>query len=122
MALQESKQGHEIRTSYLDRLDKPGAKLRTLRFVLATTTDPVLKDWAREEAKLLQADVDELNRQIAALETLTPDPPLMFAGPWIGCGCGNEAADGRRKQDERDARVRELIERKKLVDPFSSPD
>src|SRR5215510_470456 len=27
---------------YLDRLDKPGARLRTLRFVLATATDPVL--------------------------------------------------------------------------------
>jgi hypothetical protein len=69
LALQESKQGHEIRTSYLDRLDKPGAKLRTLRFVLATTTDPTLKDWAREEMKQVRGELEALERQLDAAKT-----------------------------------------------------
>jgi len=69
IALQESKQAHEIRTSYLDRMDKPGAKLRTLRFVLATTTDPALKAWAEEEEKRIQAELDEIDRQISYLQS-----------------------------------------------------
>jgi hypothetical protein len=68
LALQESKQAHEIRTSYLDRLDKPGAKLRTLRFVLATTNDPTLKAWAEEEKKEVKAELDEIDRKIAAID------------------------------------------------------
>jgi hypothetical protein len=67
LALEESKQAHEIRTSYLDRLDKPGAKLRTLRFVLATTDDAALRAWASAEAKLVEADLAEIDRQLAAL-------------------------------------------------------
>ena len=68
LALQASKQDHEIRTSYLDRLDKPGAKMRTLRFVLATTTDPALIAWARAEMTQVQAELDEIDRKIADLE------------------------------------------------------
>lgn len=49
LALQQSKQAHEIRTSYLDRLEKPGGRLRALRFVIATTDDSVMKRWAVEE-------------------------------------------------------------------------
>jgi hypothetical protein len=68
LALQASKQDHEIRTSYLDRLDKPGAKMRTLRFVVATTTDPALIAWARAEMAQVQAELDEIDRKIADLE------------------------------------------------------
>jgi len=56
LALQAAKQDHEIRTSYLDRLEKPGAKLRTLRFVEATTSDPAMKAWAQAEAKVVQTE------------------------------------------------------------------
>jgi DNA repair exonuclease SbcCD ATPase subunit len=70
LALQESKQAHEIRTSYLDRLDKPGARPRTLRFVIATTDDPVMKRWALEEtradeiAQQAQETVDQLSQDM----------------------------------------------------------
>jgi hypothetical protein len=70
LALQKSKQDHEIRSSYLDRLDKPGGKLRTLRFVVATIEDPVMKRWAVEEihaqelAEQAQELVDRLSRDV----------------------------------------------------------
>jgi hypothetical protein len=68
LVLQESKQAHEIRTSYLDRLDKPRARMRTLRFVLATTSDSALRSWAEEEKRQAQSELDEIDRKIAALE------------------------------------------------------
>ena len=79
LSLQESKQAYEIRVSYLDRLDKPRARLRTLRFVLATTNDAALKAWAEAETKHVQAELNELDRKIAALEAKleTHPPPLL---------------------------------------------
>lgn len=68
LALQDGKQAHEIRTSYLDRLDKPGARLRTLRFVLATTNDPSLIAWAQAETKEVQAEIDGIEKRIAKLD------------------------------------------------------
>jgi len=68
LALEESKQAHEIRTSYLDRLEKPGARLRTLRFVLATTADPSLRQWAQAETKKVQEELDEIDQQIAEID------------------------------------------------------
>jgi hypothetical protein len=67
LALQESKQVNDIRASYLDRLDKSGARLRTLRFVLATTSDPKLRGWAEEETIEVKALLDDIDRRIAAL-------------------------------------------------------
>jgi hypothetical protein len=76
LALQESKQAHEIRTSYLDRLDKPGARLRTLRFVLATTDDAVLKAWAHAETQQVQGEITAIQEQLAALP-----PPVASPHP-----------------------------------------
>jgi hypothetical protein len=66
LALQGAKQAHEIRMSYLDRLDKPG-RMRTLRFVHATTDDPVMRSWAHDEMQVVQADIEEINRKILVL-------------------------------------------------------
>ena len=66
--LESSKQAHEIRTSYLDRLEKPGAKLRTLRFVLATTTDPEMKAWAEGEKKVVEGELAKVDGEIADLQ------------------------------------------------------
>jgi hypothetical protein len=41
--------------------------LRTLRFVVATTSDPALKKWAEAEAKQVQAELDGIDREIAVL-------------------------------------------------------
>jgi hypothetical protein len=68
IALQAAKQDHEIRTSYLDRLDKPGAKLRTLRFVEATMSDPAMKAWSQVEAKRIEAGNAEVDQQIKELD------------------------------------------------------
>jgi hypothetical protein len=68
LALQAAKQDHEIRTSYLDRLDKPGAKLRTLRFVEATTSDPAMKAWSQAEAKRIEAGIADVDQQIKELD------------------------------------------------------
>jgi hypothetical protein len=67
LALEESKQAHEIRSSYLDRLDKPGARLRTLRFVVATTDDAVLKAWAEAETKEVEGEITSIREQLTAL-------------------------------------------------------
>jgi hypothetical protein len=71
LKLEESKQANEIRTGYLDRLDKPGARLRTLRFVLATTDDTALKAWAQAETLQVQSEIAAIQQQLAAL----PPPP-----------------------------------------------
>ena len=73
LVLQEGKQAHEIRTSYLDRLEKPGAKLRTLRFVTATTSDPGLQKWASDEAMVVQAELADVDRQLKALSPTWTD-------------------------------------------------
>jgi hypothetical protein len=123
LALQESKQAHEIRTNYLDRLEKPGAKLRTLRFVLATTTDPVLKDWARDEAKVVQAEIGEMDRKISLLEQQIAELE----------GSSTDAPDKKLTQEERlrelelkdrQERLRDLKEQRKIgvIDPYLSPD
>jgi hypothetical protein len=73
LALEESKQANDIRTSYLDRLDKPGARLRTLRFVLATTDDAALKAWAQAETLQVQTEIAAIQKQLDAL----PPPPSL---------------------------------------------
>jgi hypothetical protein len=57
----------EIRASYLDRLSKPGARLRTLRFVIATTSDPDLQRWASSEKEIVEAEVAAIDQQVAGL-------------------------------------------------------
>lgn len=68
LAIQESKQSHEIRTSYLDRLEKPGTRMRTLRFVLATTADNQLRMWAQQEMKFVENEILQIDDRIALLQ------------------------------------------------------
>jgi hypothetical protein len=74
LALEESKQANDIRTSYLDRLDKPGARLRTLRFVLATTDDATLKAWAEAETLQVHAEIAAIQKQLDALPPAPTSP------------------------------------------------
>ena len=74
LALEESKQANEIRTGYLDRLDKPGARLRTLRFVLATTDDAALKAWAQAETLQVQGEIAAIQQQLDALPPPSTSP------------------------------------------------
>lgn len=110
LALQESKQANDIRTGYLDRLEKPGAKLRTLRFVMATTTDPDLKAWAQAETKEVKADLHDIDKQIEAvdkeIETLSQAVRSSTAMP--------DTADVHNEDGmTRMARKRELLIRKR---------
>jgi hypothetical protein len=115
LALQASKQDHEIRISYLDRLDKPGAKLRTLRFVLATTVDPALRRWAEAEKREVESEIADLNQQIAAIDAqLAKDlPPTtsasVFTKPGAGAPTPVDSEEERERQRLRDRR--ELLHR-----------
>ncbi len=118
LALQEGKQSHEIRTSYLDRLDKPGARLRTLRFVLATTTDPSLLQWAKTETQEVQAEINELDRRIAEiaeqLSTLPADAPTPPGASSSPAATNSPAATDPRDPcvDDRAHDQRRLLEEK----------
>ncbi len=94
LALEESKQAHEIRTSYLDRLDKPGARLRTLRFVLAVSDDSALKKWAQEETAQVQSEVDDIDGQIIALQGSAEGDPDSDSGTHDGSGTTSNASSG----------------------------
>jgi hypothetical protein len=67
LLLQQTKQEHEIRMAYLDRYEVPGHRLQTLRFLIATTTDPRLLAWAQEERKIVQEQLDKIEQKIIAL-------------------------------------------------------
>jgi hypothetical protein len=78
--LQQVKQEHDIRMAYLDRFDVPGQRLQTLRFLLATSTDPRLLAWAREEQKVVQGQLDKIERDLMVvvkkIEQSPPGPSL----------------------------------------------
>jgi len=59
IAMQRERQAEDIRTSYLERPRVPGERLRTLRFVIATTNDSKFRAWAIEEKKVVE---DELRK------------------------------------------------------------
>ena len=103
LALEASKQAHDIRTSYLDRLDKPGARLRTLRFVIATTDDATLKAWAEAETKQVEAEVDAIRAQLAAL----PPPPAA----------GHVETDDEKAVRLERERLKDALDSAQLVKP-----
>jgi hypothetical protein len=90
LALAERKQTEDLRTSYLDRMKTPGEHLRTLRFAIATTPDVLLRAWAVEEKKIVEADLQKLGTGIesqrevvrellrASAATGTTDPQLSL--------------------------------------------
>ena len=65
IAMQREKQTEEIRTGYLERTRDPADRLRTLRFVLATTSDRRLEKWALGE---LQPATDDVGKLLAAVD------------------------------------------------------
>jgi hypothetical protein len=123
LVLQESNQAHAIRTGYLDRLDKPGAKLRTLRFVLATANDPALETWAKEEMKVVQAELNDIERKIAALESQN-DPPSAdgrHEGSGGAVAGGGPAAAEIPKQQMEKKRSQKLRRLREQLAASSSP-
>jgi hypothetical protein len=68
IAMQRERQVEDIRTSYLDRLKTPGEHLRTLRFVIATTNDTRLRDWAVNEKKETEDELRKLDQEIRQAE------------------------------------------------------
>jgi len=111
--LQESQQVHQIRTGYLDRIDKPGAaRMRTLRLITAATDDLSLKQWAQSEMEQIQKEIGEfdseivlLDKEVAATEKelkLQHVPDSLIANPHEP-GCFDEATRFRleRLQDLR---------------------
>jgi hypothetical protein len=107
LALEESKQANDIRTSYLDRLDKPGARLRTLRFVLATTDDAALKAWAQAETLQVQAEIAAIQSQ---LDALPPAPTSPHA----------ETEEEKAVRLERQ-RLKDALDNAHLVQPQAAP-
>lgn len=68
LSLQESRQGHEVRMSYLDHLEKPRARMRTLRFIAAVSTDSALQKWAENEKNEVQVELDAFDRLIKEVD------------------------------------------------------
>lgn len=69
LALQEARLEHEIRTSYLDRLDHDGSRLRTLRFLIKTAAkDSVLQEWATEERAIIEGKLAQYSADLEALK------------------------------------------------------
>jgi hypothetical protein len=75
IAIQQAKQEHEIRMAYLDRFEVPGHRLQTLRFLLATTSDPKLIEWAKAEQQIVQAEVDEIVKELRAIAAKIEQAP-----------------------------------------------
>jgi hypothetical protein len=66
--LEQAKQDNDIRIAYLDRYQLPGHRLRTLRFLAATSSDEKLVAWARTELPLVQSEIDDIDKRLAARE------------------------------------------------------
>lgn len=64
LALEEAKELNELRVDYLERYNVPGHRLRTLRFLIATTDDPRLRAWAEAEQAIVQAELDPIEHEI----------------------------------------------------------
>jgi hypothetical protein len=62
--LQKQRQENDIRMAYLAQFRVPGQRMMTLRFLLATSTDPRLLEWASVEKKFVQAQLDSIEEQI----------------------------------------------------------
>jgi hypothetical protein len=66
--MQREKQTDEIRTAYLERLKTPSEHLRVLRYVLTTTGDQRLRDWAVEERKLVELELKRLESETQRMQ------------------------------------------------------
>jgi hypothetical protein len=89
LALLQARQENDIRLTYLQRFEVPGHRMQTLRFLLATSTDPKLVAWAREEQKYVQGQLDKIEAQIRDVTERIAKAPQ-----------GQSADELRRQQDE----------------------
>jgi hypothetical protein len=95
LALSAAKQEHEFYTSYLERAGQPGARLRTLRFVMATTRDESLRDWAASELVIAEKEIAQANEELKIITSQLLD----------------EGATPEQKKDaeERRKRIEEVL-------------
>ena len=56
IAMAREKQTEEIRKSYLDRLKDPAERMRVLRFLIATASDPAIKVWSQAELQIVEKE------------------------------------------------------------------
>jgi hypothetical protein len=71
--LETAKESDAIRSAYLDRLKDPDARFFTLRFVMATSDDPKMREWAKTELEHLSKQLDKWADDIARQEKITQD-------------------------------------------------
>jgi hypothetical protein len=76
LALQEAKQANDIRVAYLDRAAVPGQRLRTLRFLIGTSSDRGLVAWAEAEKLLVEKELASIDQQLADLNDKISKSPL----------------------------------------------
>jgi hypothetical protein len=85
LALEEAKQSEQMRTGYLDRLKDEKAMVRILRFVAATSPDPVMRSWATEENKRLEEELSrwrgKIDKQVEIAEGLEKTRQDAMAKP-----------------------------------------
>jgi hypothetical protein len=70
IAMQREKQTEDIRTGYLERTKDPQDRIRVLHFVLATSADPRLREWARNELPPVQDDIAKFEKAAAEIERI----------------------------------------------------
>jgi hypothetical protein len=95
-ALEAAKAQNDLRMAYLDRYEVPGHRLRTLRFLIATTDDPRLRSWAETEVAFVKEELAVIERQLAAVSEKIRQTP---AGP---------ALDELQKRQEELNRLKDM--------------
>jgi hypothetical protein len=89
LALLQARQENDIRLTYLQRFEVPGHRMQTLRFLLATSSDPKLVAWAREEQQYVQGQLDKIEAQIREVTERIAKAPQ-----------GQSADELRKQRDE----------------------
>lgn len=100
LALQQSRQENDIRIAYLDRFEVPGKRMQTIRFLLATSTDPKLLAWAKEEQKHVEGQLAKIEEEIVAVrKRIEQAPPALIL-------------EELKKQHEELSRLKDMTGRK----------
>lgn len=97
ITMERERQTDQIRTAYLERLKTPGEHLRTLRFIMGTTTDPTLYNWALEEKAETENRIEDLDRKLVIYEAES----AAAQNAYFDALAGPDAAgsDVRRRKD-----------------------
>jgi hypothetical protein len=94
-ALEALKYSEAAREAYLDRISKTtnAERLAVLRFVLATSSDPKLLEWAQAEKALVEADV-KTEKEIADAEA-----KAKAQTPQLQAALDTAASDGEKGKE-----------------------